>query len=87
MADTDIISPRVARPAPDVPALRAAVAAAERAADDVLLSDDLACVTGAHDRALAAVRAARRELAEAELAEAMRDPAYQRLTRPSDARA
>lgn len=87
MADTDIISPRVARPAPDVAALRAAVAAAERAADDVLLSDDLACVTGAHDRALAAVRAARRELAEAELAEAMSDPAYQRIMRRTEARA
>ena len=87
MADTDIISPRVARPAPDVPALRAAVAAAERAADDVLLSDGLACVTGAHDRALAALRAARRELAEAELAEAMGDPACQRAMRRTEVRA
>jgi len=67
--------------------LRAAVAAAERAADDVLLSDDMACVTGAHDRALAAVRAARRDLADAELAEAMGDPAYQRAVRRAEARA
>lgn len=67
--------------------LRAAVAAAERAADDVLLSDDMACVTGAHDRALAAVRAARRDLAEAELAEAMTDRNYQRAVRRAEARA
>ena len=51
--------------APSIATLRAAVATAERAADDVLLSDDLACVTGAHDRALAAVRQARRALNDA----------------------
>ncbi|MBP8297850.1 MAG: hypothetical protein KAX84_17190 [Burkholderiales bacterium] len=53
----------------------------------MLLSDDLACVTGAHDRALAAVRAARRDLAEAELAEAMGDPACQRAMRRAEMRA
>ncbi len=73
--------------APSIATLRAAVATAERAADGVLLSDDLACVTGAHDRALAAVRAARRDLAEAELAEAMGDPACQRAMRRAEMRA
>lgn len=67
--------------------LRAAVTAAERAAADLLLSDDMACVTGAYDRALAAVRAARRDLAEAELAEAMGDPACQRAMRRAEMRA
>jgi len=50
---------------PSIAALRADLAAAERAADDLLLSDDLACVTGAHGRAMAAVRQARRALNDA----------------------
>lgn len=50
---------------PTIATLRADLAAAERAADDVLLSDDLACVTGAHDRAVAVVRAARQALNDA----------------------
>lgn len=72
---------------PTIATLRADLAAAERAADDLLLSDDLACVTGAHDRALAALRAARRDLAEAELAEAMTDASYWRAMRRTEARA
>jgi len=51
--------------APSIATLRAAVATAERAADGVLLSDDLACVTGAHERALSVVRQARRALNDA----------------------
>ena len=70
-----------------IAALRADLAAAERAADDLLLSDDLACVTGAHDRAMAVVRRCRAALADAELAEAMSDPAYLRIMRRSEARA
>ncbi len=50
---------------PSIAALRADLAAAERAADDLLLSDDLACVTGAHGRAMAAVRQARQALNDA----------------------
>ena len=46
--------------------LRAAVTAAERAAADLLLSDDMACVTGAYDRALAVVRRCHADLALAE---------------------
>ena len=68
-------------------ALRADLAAAERAADDLLLSDDLACVTGAHDRAMDAVRRCRAALADAELAEAMGDPAYARAVASAEARA
>lgn len=73
--------------APSIATLRAAVATAERAADGVLLSDDLACVTGAHERALDAVRRCRAALADAELAEAMGDPAYARAVASTEARA
>lgn len=72
---------------PSIAALRANLAAAERAADDLLLSDDLACVTGAHDRAMDAVRRCRAALADAELAEAMGDPAYARAVASTEARA
>lgn len=62
----------------DLAALRTALTAAERAAADLLWSDDFAMVNGAYAAAERVVATCRRELAEAELAEAATDPAYQR---------
>lgn len=72
-----------------IAALRADLAAAEADAITAEYCDDVTATMpgGVLSRAWERVRRARSELADAELAEAMGDPTYQRIMRRAEARA